>query len=289
MADAIGKNYQKIISEKQDIIRDEWLKRLKVALEYQKDILTEKELNKNLDGFMTLFLKTIRSEEKDLLSGKEWKELKEHLSQIIQKWASQGFSIRETLSFLLTFERVLFERIREELGKEERENLDEFTGLEELLTELEEFVAEQHVKNREEIIARQQREILELSTPVVTLWKGILAVPLIGTLDSARTQTVMETLLQKIVETGSEIAIIDITGVPAVDTQVAQHIIKTIDAARLMGADCIISGIRPQIAQTMVALGVTFDVVTKATLADAFSIALKRLGFEIKEDRREEK
>ena len=132
---------------------------------------------------------------------------------------------------------------------------------------------------REEIIARQQQELLELSTPVVRLWDRILALPLVGTLDSARTQVVMESLLERIVETGSEVAIIDITGVPTVDTLVAQHLLKTVAATRLMGADCIISGIRPQIAQTIVHLGVDLGaVITKATLADAFAVALKMTG-----------
>src|SRR5579863_6235543 len=141
---------------------------------------------------------------------------------------------------------------------------------------------------REEVINRQQQDLMELSTPVVKLWEGVLALPMIGTLDSARTQTVMETLLQRIVETGSSIAIIDITGVPTVDTLVAQHLLKTVAAARLMGADCIISGIRPQIAQTIVHLGVALgDVTTKASLADAFAIALKRAGLKVvKQDER---
>jgi rsbT co-antagonist protein RsbR len=148
-----------------------------------------------------------------------------------------------------------------------------------LLDQLGLYTAESFIKNREEIISRQQEEMLELSTPVVKLWEGVLALPMIGTLDSARTQIVMETLLQKIVETGAEVAIIDITGVPTVDTLVAQHLIKTVTAARLMGADCIISGIRPQIAQTIVHLGVDLgDVVTKASLADAFAVALQRRG-----------
>jgi len=137
-------------------------------------------------------------------------------------------------------------------------------------------------KTKDQIIVRQQQELLELSTPVVKLWNGILALPLIGTLDSARTQVVMENILQKIVDTGAMIAIIDITGVPTVDTLVAQHLMKTIAAARLMGADCIISGIRPQIAQTIVHLGVNLeDVITKATLADAFLVALERTGASI--------
>jgi rsbT co-antagonist protein RsbR len=151
-----------------------------------------------------------------------------------------------------------------------------------LLDSLGLFTMELHQKSRESVIARQQQEMLELSTPVVSLWTGILALPLIGTLDSARTQIVMENLLQRIVDTGSSIAILDITGVPTVDTLVAQHLLKTVAAARLMGADCIISGIRPQIAQTIVHLGVDLNAVTtKATLADAFDTALKRLSLTI--------
>jgi rsbT co-antagonist protein RsbR len=141
------------------------------------------------------------------------------------------------------------------------------------------FAMEAYQKGREEVIRRQQEEIAELSTPVVQLWEGILALPLIGTLDSSRTQVVMENLLQRIVDTEAEIAIIDITGVPTVDTLVAQHLLKTVAAARLMGADCLISGIRPQIAQTIVHLGVELNVVSKATMADAFAIALQRTGF----------
>jgi len=141
------------------------------------------------------------------------------------------------------------------------------------------FTTEMYQRAREEVIARQQQDMLELSTPVVKLWDGVLALPMIGTLDSARTQVVMETLLQRIVETGSAVAILDITGVPTVDTLVAQHLLKTIAAARLMGADCIISGVRPQIAQTIVHLGVDLgNVITKATLADAFALALQRTG-----------
>ncbi len=139
------------------------------------------------------------------------------------------------------------------------------------------YTIEAYQKGREEVIRRQQEELLELSTPVIQLWDGVLALPLIGTLDSARTQTVMESLLERIVSSGAEVAIIDITGVPTVDTLVAQHLIKTVSAARLMGADCIISGIRPQIAQTIVHLGLDLDVVSKATMADAFALALRRV------------
>ena len=162
--------------------------------------------------------------------------------------------------------------------KAPRRSAEQTWALTRLLDKLGLFTIEAFQRTREELIARQREEIEELSTPVVKLWDGVLALPLIGTLDSARTQVVMENLLESIVETGAEIAIIDITGVPTVDTLVAQHLLKTVAAARLMGADCIISGIRPQIAQTIVQLGVQLNVVSKATLADAFAMALTRTG-----------
>jgi rsbT co-antagonist protein RsbR len=172
--------------------------------------------------------------------------------------------------------------MRREYGRDAGAMADEMWAMSAVVDALGLFTTVVHQKTREEVILKQQQEMLELSTPVVTLWDGVLALPLIGTLDSARTQVVMESLLEKIVETGAAIAIIDITGVPTVDTLVAQHLLKTVAAARLMGADCIISGIRPQIAQTIVHLGVELtDVTTKATLADAFLIALTRTGSSI--------
>ena len=173
--------------------------------------------------------------------------------------------------------------MRDKYGKDADSLADQIWSATELIDRLGLLTTEAYQKSREEIIARQQQELMELSTPVVKLWENILALPLIGTLDSARTQVVMENLLQEIVNTGAIIAIIDITGVPTVDTLVAQHLLKTVAAARLMGADCIISGIRPQIAQTIVHLGVELnDVITKATLADAFAIALQRSGLVIR-------
>ena len=174
----------------------------------------------------------------------------------------------------------LFEHLRKEFGKDPQALADETWNATELLDKLGLHTVQSFQKAREGVISRQQEELLELSTPVVKLWDGILALPMIGTLDSARTQVVMESLLQRIVDTGSEIAIIDITGVPTVDTLTAQHLLKTVTAIRMMGADCIISGIRPQIAQTIVHLGIDLQgVTTKATLADALALALKRSGF----------
>ena len=187
--------------------------------------------------------------------------------------------------FVFSLKQPLFERLRKELR--DADSLGEVMWDATLLIDkLGLFTTEAFQKSREQVISRQQRELMELSTPVVELWEGILALPLIGTLDSGRTQVVMESLLEKIVETGAAIAIIDITGVPTVDTLVAQHLMKTVAAARLMGADCIISGIRPQIAQTIVHLGVDLSAVTtKASLADAFAIALKRAGSRIETSR----
>jgi rsbT co-antagonist protein RsbR len=208
-----------------------------------------------------------------------WLEVRRLLTALSASRARQGYSPGETATFVFSLKQPVFEALREDLGADAAAVVDATWAATRLLDGLGLFTVEAFQKSREEIISRQQQELLELSTPVVQLWDDVIALPLIGTLDSARTQVVMESLLQKIVESGSSIAIIDITGVPTVDTLVAQHLLKTVAAARLMGADCIISGIRPQIAQTIVHLGVDLSTVsTKATLADAFVLALKRTG-----------
>ena len=212
----------------------------------------------------------------------EWSGVRDLLGDLSRARARQGYSPSETATFVFSLKQPLFDRLRQEVGKDPDALAAELWTTTLLLDRLGLYTTEVHQKTREEVISRQQQELLELSTPVVQLWDGVLALPLIGTLDSARTQVVMESLLQRIVETGAAIAIIDITGVPTVDTLVAQHLLKTVAAARLMGADCIISGIRPQIAQTIVHLGVALgDVITKATLADALAVALARLGLAV--------
>jgi rsbT co-antagonist protein RsbR len=211
-----------------------------------------------------------------------WAETKQLLTEFSQSRVKQGFSPAETAGFVFSFKEPIFKLLRSVLANNPQQLAEEMATTTLLFDNLGLFTIEVYQKAREQVILRQQQELLELSTPVVQLWQNVLALPLIGTLDSARTQVVMENLLQKIVETGALIAIIDITGVPTVDTLVAQHLLKTIAAARLMGADCIISGIRPQIAQTIVHLGVNLeDVITKATLADAFVVALKKTGASI--------
>lgn len=205
-------------------------------------------------------------------------DVRKFLEEISASRAAMGFSPSETATFVFSFKQPLFSQIRSSLPSAE-DQIEEVWTATLLLDKLGLYTTEAFQKSREAIIARQQEEMLELSTPVVKLWDGVLALPIIGTLDSSRTQTIMESLLERIVETGSELAIIDITGVPTVDTLTAQHLLKTVTAARLMGAECIISGIRPQIAQTIVHLGVELgDIITKASLADAFRIAMQRTG-----------
>jgi rsbT co-antagonist protein RsbR len=212
------------------------------------------------------------------IEAEEFAPIRDLLADVSRSRAAQGFSPRETASFCFALKEPIFSLVNQQLGKSPAVAAREILASSLLIDQFGLYAMELYQKSREEVILRQQQEIAELSTPVVELWDGILALPLIGTLDSSRTQVVMENLLQAIVDQEASIAIIDITGVPTVDTLVAQHLLKTIAAARLMGADCIISGIRPQIAQTMVHLGVELSVVSKASLADALALALKRTG-----------
>lgn len=212
------------------------------------------------------------------IHGNGWEPVRDLLASVSRSRALQGFTPTETAQFVFSLKPAIFGRIREDVT-DAQEGVDVTWAATDILDGLGLYTTEIYQKGRDEVIRRQQEDMLELSTPVVSLWDGILAIPIIGTLDSARTQVVMETLLQRIVDTEADVAIIDITGVPTVDTLTAQHLLKTVTAARLMGADCIISGIRPQIAQTIVHLGVDLgDITTKATLADAFRVALQRTG-----------
>ena len=211
-----------------------------------------------------------------------WAPVRAYLEEISKSRAMQGFSSSETATFVFSLKQPLFAQLRAAIGDDPVRFAEQTWTASGLIDHLGLHTMSTYQKTREDIIKRQHEELLELSTPVVKLWDGVLALPMIGTLDSARTQIVMEALLERIVETGAETAIIDITGVPTVDTLVAQHLLKTVSAIRLMGADCIISGIRPQIAQTIVHLGLDLQgVTTKATLADALAIALKRAGLTV--------
>ena len=274
---ASGHTLRKIIAEFQKELLTDWLQAQLGATTLRSDLMKESELREQSRELLALLQAATGSGDIAQIDGSDWRSVRDFLARVSRSRAQQGFSPSETATFVLSLKQSLFTRLRAELSKDAQALADEIWVTTDLLDKLALFTVETYVKSREELIQRQQREMMELSTPVVQLWENILALPLIGTLDSERTQVVMESLLQKIVETGASIAIIDITGVPTVDTLVAQHLLKTVAAARLMGADCIISGIRPQIAQTIVHLGVNLsDVTTKASLADAFSIALKR-------------
>ncbi len=221
----------------------------------------------------------------DDLGGEEWDGVRDMLTELSSNRAKSGYRPTETASFVLSLKQPLFSALGEEFGKDAASLAESVWEATELIDKLGLLTMEAFQKTREDVISRQQEELLELSTPVVRLWENVLALPLIGTLDSARTQIVMQNLLEAIVATRSDFAIIDITGVPVVDTLVAQHLLKTVAAARLMGADCMISGIRPQIAQTIIHLGVDLSgVTTKATLADAFAVALRRSGYTLVKD-----
>ena len=266
-----------LFQKHQQQILEDWIRQQLGAATLRSDLLKESELREQSREFLKNFIDAAQAGTEDV-NAPSWKPAKEVLSSISRSRATQGFSPSETAMFVFSLKQPLFEVLkRESLPAQELADGSWQTTV--LLDKLGLYTMEVFQQSREAIIGRQQEELLELSTPVVRLWDSILALPLIGTLNSERTQVVMESLLEKIVETEAQIAIIDITGVPTVDTLVAQHLLKTVAAARLMGADCIISGIRPQIAQTIIHLGINLsDVITKATLADAFAVALQRTG-----------
>jgi len=256
-----------------------WVDAQLAATTLRSDLMKEAELREQSREFISLTRQALgRGDNVDIYSA-DWEKVRDFLAEVSRTRAFQGFTPTETAVFVLSLKEALFNLMQREAGNDPAALLNQLWQATRLLDALSLYTTEAYQQGRNDVIARQQQELLELSTPVVQLWRDILALPLIGTLESSRTQIVMESLLVKIVETGAAIAIIDITGVPTVDTLVAQHLLKTVAAARLMGADCIISGIRPQIAQTIVHLGVDLSAVTtKSTLADAFLIALKRIG-----------
>jgi rsbT co-antagonist protein RsbR len=258
-------------------IQQQWMRRLKDDGALQSGRIRESELQVQCGDFLAR-LRTALAKGSTDVDGADFAPLREMLMELSSSRATQGFNPRETAMFVFSLKQPLFEMAQKQADGDAASAMEASWQIGQLLDRLGLFTTEAHQKTRETLIVRQQQEIAELSTPVIKLWQGILALPLIGTLDSQRTQVVMENLLESIVAQGATMAIIDITGVPTVDTLTAQHLLKTVAAARLMGADCIISGIRPQIAQTMVHLGVELNVVSKATLADAFAVALARQG-----------
>jgi rsbT co-antagonist protein RsbR len=278
LPDVIRKHHKEIL--------EQWTSEQVSSSSARGDLISEAELRTQSAEFLALFQEAVDEGELDDVMSEAWGGARELLTAISRNNAVRGFTPAETAMFVLSLKLPVFDRVTSEAGGDAQKLAEGLRTTSVLLDRLALFTTEIFQRSREEVINRQQQELLELSTPVVKLWDGILAVPLIGTLDSARTQVVMESLLQRIVDTGAGVAIIDITGVPTVDTLVAQHLIKTVAAARLMGAECIISGIRPQIAQTIVHLGVELvGAVTKATLADAILYALRQTGWTVSRGR----
>ena len=271
-----------IIKKHERDILEDWQAELKAVGAGSDGRIPESEVRSQAADLLRLLAQAAQNGNLSDISRPEWAPAREFLEGVSRSRAIQGLSSEQTALFIFSLKKPLFIRLGKDLGQDVAALAEETWTVTELIDKLGLHTMVAFQKSREDVIRRQQEEMLELSTPVVKLWEGVLALPMIGTLDSSRTQIVMESLLQRIVETGSEIAIIDITGVPTVDTLVAQHLLKTVTAIRLMGADCIISGIRPQIAQTIVHLGVDLEgVTTKANLADALALALKRSGFTI--------
>ena len=269
-----------VVTSNESRLLQRWVEAQTTGSSFRSDRISRSELAEHSQRFMSLLRQSLESGNTDIQSP-AWANVRQLLEELSFNRAQLGFSPSETATFVFSLKEPLFDAIMTE-AKDPGVAAPALMATGALLDRLGLFTTEVFQRGREQVIVRQQQELMELSTPVVTLWDGVLALPIIGTLDSARTQVVMESLLQRVVESGAAIAIIDITGVPTVDTLTAQHLLKTVAAARLMGADCIISGIRPQIAQTIVHLGVDLgSVVTKATLADAFAIALHRLGLTV--------
>ncbi len=255
--------------QNESALLEQWIEAQRKA-GIRSDLIDDRTMVDNSRDLLKVFIKALSEGGKDVEHA-SWAPVKSLLERLSQAQSRQGFTPTETATFVFSLKQPLFTLLAQQP--------DQLLAASQLVDKLGLYGMERFVASREEVIREQQESMLELSTPVVQLWRGVLAVPLIGSLDSNRTQVVMEALLQKIVETESDIAIIDITGVPTVDTMVAQHLLKTITAAKLMGARCIISGIRPQIAATIVHLGVELgDVITKASLSDAFQLALKELN-----------
>lgn len=267
-----------LIKKHEAEIRADWLKEMSAATR-RSDLMNDEEVRAQATELLAAIANGAKAGSINNLEGPEWNGAKELLHAVSTSRAKQGFTPSETATFVLSLKQPIFNVVRKQLASTPDVMFEEIWNTTLLLDKLALLTADSFLQTREQMILRQQEELMELSTPVVKLWDGVLALPIIGTLDSARTQVVMESLLQAVVQTNSKVAIIDITGVPTVDTLVAQHLLKTITAARLMGADCIISGVRPQIAQTIVHLGIDLaNVITKAKLSDAFALALKRTG-----------
>lgn len=278
----------KIFQKKRKQILEQWMNNQLADEGLREDLMSNQELREQSEELINVLVNTLNGRNIDDVQSADFDPVFEILSGISISRARQGFSPRETGVFIFSLKGALLQILQDELKSDPQTLYEASLKVNKLLDSFGILTFETFIKGREEVILRQTDEIAEISTPVIRVWDGILALPIIGTLDSARTQIVMENLLQEIVNTGSSIAILDISGVPAVDSLVAQHLIKTVSATRLMGAECIISGIRPEIAQTVVHLGIDLsNIITKATLANALRYAFGMLQLEVKKNQKD--
>jgi len=272
----------KIFKKKKASILERWMQNQLAHVGLREDLISNDDLRADSSELIATLLDTLNEESLDDPNSSDLDPVIELLNSLSFSRARQGFSPRETGLFITGLKEVLIGVLQEEIN-DQKELADLSLKIHRLLDNFSIVTFEAYIKGREEVILRQTDEIAEISTPVIRVWEGILALPIIGTLDSARTQVIMETLLTEIVESGSSVAILDISGVPTVDSLVAQHLLKTVSATRLMGAECIISGIRPEIAQTIVHLGIDLSaIITKSTLASALQHAFKSLRLEVR-------
>lgn len=272
----------KIIKAKKKYILEQWFQNQLDNEGLREDLITNDDQRIQSEELINLFAASISDDNFDNFQSRDFEKIEEILSGIAIARARRGFSPRETGAYVFSLKTAILKTLSEEIS-DATVLYTESMRINSLFDNFSMITFETFIKGREDVILRQTDEITEISTPVIKIWDGILALPIIGTLDSSRTQIVMENLLQEIVETGSSIAILDISGVPAIDTLVAQHLIKTVSATRLMGAECIISGIRPEIAQTVVHLGIDLsEIVTKATLASALKLAFSMIELEVR-------
>lgn len=273
----------KLLQKRKSKILEDWMNQQLADISLREDLMSNEDLREQSQELLDALLKAITEKNLDDIQSAEFETVYEILSGISISRAMQGFSPRETGTYIFSLKDALLKALTEELADDPMSLVKNTFRFNKLMDSLGIVTFETFIKGREEVILRQTDEIAEISTPVIQVWDGIVALPIIGTLDSSRTQVVMENLLQEIVETESTIAILDISGVPAVDSLVAQHLIKTVAATRLMGAECIISGIRPEIAQTIVHLGIDLsNIITKASLASALKFAFGMLKLEVK-------
>jgi rsbT co-antagonist protein RsbR len=278
----------KLLQKKKKNILEDWMNLQLADAGLREDLMSNDELREQSAELLDNILKVITEKNVIDFNSDAFSTVYEILAGISISRARQGFSPRETGVFVFSLKDAILKTLISELANDQAALIEALVDVNKLLDNMGIVTFETFIKGREEVILRQTDEIAEISTPVIRVWDGILALPIIGTLDSARTQVVMENLLEQIVESGSTIAILDISGVPAVDSLVAQHIIKTVAATRLMGAECIISGIRPEIAQTVVHLGIDLsNIITKATLASALKHAFAMLKLDVKRIQKE--